>query len=236
MERFKLGKFRQFLITFLSFVILGACFKVMVLVEGLTEVRPVNAIPVPAGLFFGTIAGLACALGNLFSDVFGTLTASSVLGFIGNFIAAYMPYKLWHLYSKESPNIHGFRKLLLYLWVTFVSAAAVSWMIATGIWLVFHSWVPNLALIIFMNDFVFPILFGLPVFIVLTSDSVRIECAKRPKDLLPIGAKGRKMMTVIYAVFLTVLLVLTHLGGEGYVTIATVLSIPAVVLTVCLML
>ena len=41
----RIGKGKQFLITLAAFLVLGISFKVMVLVEGLTEVRPVNAIP-----------------------------------------------------------------------------------------------------------------------------------------------------------------------------------------------
>jgi len=67
-----LSRKKQLFITFAAFALLGASFKVMVLVEGLTEVRPANAIPPVAGLAFGPIGGLACGLGNLVADLFGS--------------------------------------------------------------------------------------------------------------------------------------------------------------------
>ena len=229
MERFKLKKISQFLATFLTFVILGSCFKTMVLVEGVTEVRPVNAIPIPAGLFFGSIGAIGCAVGNLVSDLFGTLTDTSVLGFLSNFLAAYMPYRLWYLYTKEEPNVHSYPKLFLYIWISFVSALSASWIVGTGIWL-FAGWVPGLALIVFLNDFVFPILFGLPVLIVLTSDSVRIGCVKEPKSCLPISDRTRRILTGLYTVLLMVLTILTHFGDHP--AIAKILSVPALILTI----
>ena len=50
------------------FAILGAAFKVMVLIEGFTEVRPANAIPMVSGYLFGPFGALGCALGNLIAD------------------------------------------------------------------------------------------------------------------------------------------------------------------------
>ena len=90
----QLKKGKQFFITLAAFLILGISFKVMVLVEGLTEVRPVNAIPPVAGLLCGPVGAAACGIGNLLADMAGTFSASSLLGVIGNFLAAYMPYRL----------------------------------------------------------------------------------------------------------------------------------------------
>ena len=56
----------------LIFIGMAVPFKVMVLIEGLTEVRPVNAVPVVVGLLFGPAGAWGCALGNLVADLFGT--------------------------------------------------------------------------------------------------------------------------------------------------------------------
>ncbi|MBR1471083.1 MAG: QueT transporter family protein [Lachnospiraceae bacterium] len=230
------GKVKQFILVFLIFIVLGACFKVMVLVEGLTEVRPVNAVPVVSGLCFGTVAGWACAFGNLAADMFGTLEPSSVLGFAGNFLAAYMPYKLWYLYKEEAPNVHSFKNLMLYFRVSFISALAVAWMIGSGLWLVFRVWVPKIGLYIFLNDMVFPVLFGLPVFIILTSDSIRLRCAGRPKDILKISPEARKALTHVYTVLLMFVVVMTYFGADSMLLPSILLSIPLLILTVVLML
>ena len=179
-----ISKKKQFFITFAAFFVLGAAFKVMVLVEGLTEVRPVNAIPPVAGLAFGPVGGIACGIANLFADLFGTFAWSSVLGVIANFVAAYLPYRLWHLFSKEPPNLHSKKNILLYLMVCLISAFTVAWFLAFGLYTFFGLWIEQMYTYVFFNNFGFSVMFGMPLLIVLTSDSVSIQCRKRTKHLI----------------------------------------------------
>ena len=150
----------------------------MVLVEGLTEVRPVNAIPPVAGLVFGPIGGLACGIANLFADLFGSFGWSSVLGVVANFIAAVLPYRLWYLFSKESPNLHSRKNILIYLTICLISAFTTAWFLAFGLCTFFGFWVAEIYTYVFFNNFGFSVMFGMPLLIVLTSDSVKITCSK----------------------------------------------------------
>jgi energy-coupling factor transport system substrate-specific component len=70
-------------------------FKGVPLIPGLTELRPANVIPVIFGLLFGPAGAWGAAFGNLIGDFFGTLGVGSFFGFWGNFLAAYLPYKIW---------------------------------------------------------------------------------------------------------------------------------------------
>ena len=70
-------------------------FKGIPLVPGVTELRPANVIPVVFGLLFGPAGAWGAAFGNLIGDFFGTLGVGSFFGFWGNFLAAYLPYKMW---------------------------------------------------------------------------------------------------------------------------------------------
>ena len=70
-------------------------FKGIPLIPGLTELRPANVIPVVFGLLFGPAGAWGAAFGNLIGDFFGTLGVGSFFGFWGNFLAAYLTYKLW---------------------------------------------------------------------------------------------------------------------------------------------
>jgi energy-coupling factor transport system substrate-specific component len=70
-------------------------FKGIPLIPGHTELRPANAIPVVFGLLFGPAGAWGAAFGNLIGDFFGTLGIGSFFGFWGNFLAAYLPYKVW---------------------------------------------------------------------------------------------------------------------------------------------
>jgi len=236
LQRLKTKTSSQILVILLAFLIhgIGIYFDVMVLVEGFTEVRPVNAVPVPAGLFFGPVGGLACAVGNLIADCFGLLGPSSIIGFIGNFMAAYIPFRLWYLYTDEEPNVHSFRNLLIYVWITFIAAIAVAWMIGSLLWTIFGIWTDSLSFYIFMNDFWFPLIFGLPVFIVMTSPTINIVCAKPVKSLVPISVKIKRICVIVYAIILTVIFFLTHFGIESMKGVLWILYVPAVVLTLIL--
>jgi energy-coupling factor transport system substrate-specific component len=70
-------------------------FKGIPLIPGYTELRPANVIPLTFGLLFGPAGAWGSALGNLIGDFFGTLGIGSFFGFWGNFLAAYLPYKMW---------------------------------------------------------------------------------------------------------------------------------------------
>ena len=192
---------KQFLLVFAAFFVLGAAFKVMVLVDGLTEVRPANTIPPVAGLAFGPVGALACALGNLAADIFGTLDRTSVLGVVGNFIAAYLPYRLWYLFSKEKPNLHRNRNILLYLGICLVSAFTVAWFLSFGLYIFFGFWIEQIYTYVFFNNFGFSAFFGMPMLIILTSDSININCCK-PAPHFVLGGARKKLRTPVCALYL----------------------------------
>jgi energy-coupling factor transport system substrate-specific component len=175
---------KQFLLTFLTFFVLGAAFKVMVLVEGLTEVRPANAIPPVAGLAFGPVGAIACGLANLAADMFGSFGPSSILGLAANFIAAFLPYRLWHLFSAEPPNLHTGKNILLYLATCLVSALTVSWFLAFGLYTFFGLWIEQIYTYVLFNDFGFSVMFGLPLLIVVTSDDVDLQFRPATRHLI----------------------------------------------------
>ncbi len=179
----QLKKGKQFFITLAAFLILGISFKVMVLVEGLTEVRPVNAIPPVAGLLCGPVGAAACGIGNLLADMAGTFSASSLLGVIGNFLAAYMPYRLWQLFSDEEPNLHSRKNRIRYCLICAVSAMTVAWFLAFGLYLLEGVWMEQIYTYVFFNNLGFSIGLGMPLLIILTSDGVQIKgCRFRGKN------------------------------------------------------
>ncbi len=79
---------------------------VAVIIPGITELRPANAVPIVCALLFGPAAAWGAAFGNLIGDFFGTLGPGSIFGFIGNFLYAYVPYRVWGVYrlAREDPE------------------------------------------------------------------------------------------------------------------------------------
>lgn len=205
----KLSKPKQFFIVLAAFLVLGIPFKVMVLVEGFTEVRPVNALPPIAGLICGPLGAFACGVGNMIADMFGTFNGTSVLGFFGNMAAAYLPYRLWHIYSDEQPNLHKNSNILRYVMICFSAALTVSWLLGFGLYYFFGTWIEEVYTYVLFNNFGFSVGLGTPLFIMLSSDDVKITCVRGPeKYLLLKNEKLKKSIPVIHTLIMTVIMVL----------------------------
>jgi energy-coupling factor transport system substrate-specific component len=78
-------------------------FKVIPLIPGVTELRPANAIPIVCSFLFGPAAAWGAAIGNVIGDFFGGFGPGDVFGFIGNFLYAVVPYKIWAATGGGSP-------------------------------------------------------------------------------------------------------------------------------------
>ncbi len=132
-------------------------FKGIPIIPGFTEVRPANVIPVVFGILFGPAAAWGAAFGNLIGDFFGTLSAGSLFGFIGNFFFAFLPYKLWgnmgFLSSKEEPDMGSVRQIIEFEMICFISAIACALIIAWGLEILKILPFATLGLIISVNDF-----------------------------------------------------------------------------------
>lgn len=154
----------------LTFAILGVSIDVMQYANGYSSVRPENFIPITSGIILGPVASLACGLGNLISDRFSSFGWTTLLGFFANFLAAYLPYKLWRAAAGRKIDAHSVKRLLLFVWAALLSCSSVAVFLNYGLEIFFDIWEPNLALGIMYNNFLFSLMFGLPLFIVLTSE------------------------------------------------------------------
>ncbi len=77
----------------------------LTIIPGATWIRPANALPPIFGVLFGIPGCIGTALGNFLADAFaGYLGWGSIGGFIGNFILAYIPYKLVSDPSLRNPK------------------------------------------------------------------------------------------------------------------------------------
>lgn len=132
---------RMIILTALSAAIYAAFLIVfkggIVLIPGITEVRPANVFPPVFGLLFGPAGAWGAAIGNLIGDIFGgTMGIGSIFGFFGNFLLAFVPYKMWGaifgLVSKDdmSQTTNSVKKLVAFEIVALVSSAACAIVIA----------------------------------------------------------------------------------------------------------
>ena len=166
---------RTFFTIVVMFAVLSASINVMKFAAGYSEARPVNALPAVAGMLFGPVGAAACALGNVLGD-FPSLSRyglTLVLGLVGNFLVAYIPYKIWYAVTDKEVNMHSWKNILLFLWAAFTGSMACSCVLGYGLEMLYGEWQNELIRISFLNNFGFTVALGLPSLIVLTSDDVR---------------------------------------------------------------
>ncbi|MEZ0393774.1 MAG: QueT transporter family protein [Desulfurococcaceae archaeon] len=89
------------------------------IIPGFTWVRPANALAPLFGMLFGVPGALGTSIGNFIADALtGYLSVGSIGGFIGNFVIAYVPYKLMRDHSFRTP-----RSIVeFYIWGALVSS------------------------------------------------------------------------------------------------------------------
>lgn len=160
-----------FAIVTVMFTILSVSINVMQFAGGLSQIRPVNAIPAPVGLVFGPVGAVACALGNLLGDLpnLDLYGGTIALGVVGNFMLAFIPYKVWRAMDGDSVSVHSWRQIGLFVWSAALSCMFCALLLGFGLETVFGQYYPELISVTFFNNLVFTIAFGLPVLIVLTS-------------------------------------------------------------------
>jgi len=164
---------RMIVLTALSAAIYAAIlipFKGLVIIPGVTEIRPANVFPIMFGILFGPAGAWGAAIGNLIGDFFGTLGLISIPGFFCNFTMGFVGYKLWgkmgFLSANQEPSMRSVKQVVEYIMVSFIAAAACG---VTGGWLAdLMGLIPYapLATILTINDFLAAAILG-PFLIVI---------------------------------------------------------------------
>jgi energy-coupling factor transport system substrate-specific component len=177
-EVFTMWKYtRMIVLVALSAAIYAALLIVfkagIVLIPGITEVRPANVFPIIFGLMFGPAGAWGSAIGNTIGDlVGGTLGWGSIFGFVGNFFLGFIPYKMWDALGlvpklDMSQNTNTWRKLLAYTIITIVSAAACAIIIAWYLDLIGLIPFAFLSIVITLNNAIIELVLGPPLLLLL---------------------------------------------------------------------
>lgn len=168
--------------------------KSITLIPGITEIRPASLLPVIFGMLFGPAGAWGSAIGNLGGDLFGTLSPGSIFGFAGNFLYAFVSYKLWyHINSSgkhikdRTPTINSPWKLARFGITAFIASASCAVIIAWGLSLLQMASFPALAAIITLNNTVTTLIFGPVILPLLYSAAKRNKLiwtdVMHPKDI-----------------------------------------------------
>lgn len=172
-------KWLRYLIVFtaivVTFAVLGVSIELMDFSDGYTNVRPENFIPALAGLLFGPVGAAACAAGNFIADRFFDFGQTSWLGVVGNFLAAYIPYRIWYSLSVKKPHTHSLKGFLLFSLSVVSGNLVCAWVLSSGLGLFFGHWYDLLMEEVFWNNLIFSFAYGLPFLIVLTSENTQAD-------------------------------------------------------------
>lgn len=164
------GKRTAFVIALsIIFVLVAVPFKVLNLIPGITEIRPVDCLNMLFGVMFGVYGALGCAFGNIIADVLGgTLTISSWAGFVSNFAGTYLAYLMWYGIIKERPRIKDLKQVAVFTLISAVIGVVIAAIVTFGVELSYPE-VDGISLFvqIFLNTLGFSVILGMPLVIML---------------------------------------------------------------------
>ncbi|MBQ6454507.1 MAG: DMT family transporter [Eggerthellaceae bacterium] len=165
-------KVTLFAILLAVYLIIALPFKVLEVVPGFTDIRPVSMLYPVYGIFFGIPGCLANAVGNLIGDIVSdSLRWSSIAGFIANFTGPYLMYVFWTKLRKKPFDLRNGRVIGLFI-VTVVIVACVESLLISPAVAFFY---PDVDIALFAgtviaNDALFPTGFAIPFIIMLQEE------------------------------------------------------------------
>ena len=160
------------LILLLVYLIVAIPFKVMSIIPGFTDIRPVSLLQPVYGVFFGIPGCIAFAIGNLIGDIVSdSLRWSSIAGFAANFAGPFLFYIYWKRISKTPFSLRTGKSLLIQSALTAVSAIIQAALITPAVVLVYPEVSGVLfAVSVLLNSTVFPIMLGIPLMILMQEE------------------------------------------------------------------
>ncbi|MEW6266734.1 MAG: QueT transporter family protein [Thermodesulfobacteriota bacterium] len=131
-------------------------FKGLVLIPGLTEVRPGIALPVVLSFLFGPAAAWGAGFGNVIADALGgMLTPGSLFGFLGNLFYGYLPHAMWRAWlGPGNPVKSGTKGWLVLALILVADNLMIASVIGWGADLIKLAPFGALGLIIAINNFI----------------------------------------------------------------------------------
>ncbi len=164
--------FSRFFALLAAYVVVAVPFKAMNLLPGFTDVRPVMALGPVYGVFFGPVGCLASGVGNFLADaVDDAIRWTSIAGFASNFLGPLLVWWFWARVSRTPFSLRTPRDLLRQCLLLVVMAAVETLIVAPAVALVYPEVdAVFLAWAVFGNTAGFPILFGIPLSILLQEE------------------------------------------------------------------
>lgn len=168
------------------YLIVSVPFKVMEIIPGFTDIRPVSMLMPVYGIFFGIPGCIAYAVGNLITDIVSdSLRWSCIAGFAANFIGPFCYYLFWIRLSKQEFHLKEAKNIFRHILLIIVDALLVAGIITPFVALSY----PEVNAVLFfvmvlINSTAFPIFIGIPL-IILMQDELGFKPMERRKPKSP---------------------------------------------------
>ncbi len=165
-------RLKLILILFGTYFLIAVPFKVMGIIPGFTDIRPVVMLNPVYPVFFGIPGCIVMSLGNLVMDIVsGSLRWSSITGLIANFLGPYIIYFFMIRKSRSAFSLREGRALLKLVGFICLSAILEMVIITPAVAIIYPEVNAHLfAGSVLLNNTVFPVLFGIPVMILMKEE------------------------------------------------------------------
>lgn len=166
------GRVKSIIIMFAAYFILAIPFKVMSVIPGFTDVRPVQMLGPVYGLYFGIPGCIIFAVCNLIMDIISdSLRWSSIAGLLANFIGPFLIMYYYTRISKGGLDLKRAVKILEYIIVLFLTALLEAIVITPSVIYAYPGvdWKMFMITVI-LNTSLFPIIFGIPLIILMQEE------------------------------------------------------------------
>ena len=170
-----------FIALLIVYLAIALPFKVLSVIPGFTDVRPVNMLIPAYGIFFGIPGCLAFAFGNLIGDIASdSLRISSIAGFIANFLYPYLLYLIWTKIRKKPFHLRTV-PMLCGMTASLLAGSLMTTVIITPAVAYFYPDVNTtiFALSVLSNTFLFPFGFAIPFIILIQEELGYIPLGSR---------------------------------------------------------
>ena len=162
----------KMLILIAVYLLVAIPFKVMVVIPGFADIRPVTTLGPIYGLFFGLPGCIVFAILNLVMDIVSdSLRWSSIAGLLANFAGPFLLTYYWTKVSKRPLDLRTPLNVFGFI-VTLIISAILQAAIITPSVVATYDDVNALAFAIsvILNTALFPIVIGIPVIILLKEE------------------------------------------------------------------
>lgn len=165
-----------FLLSGAAFFVLTWPYSKFLTVTSVTQIRPANALPPVFGLVFGVWGALGTAVANLIAGLLsGDSPALCVATFVAQFLYGYIPYKLWYAAPFRrhteiaAPRMDAARNVIRYILIILLDCFLMLGLMS----FVFqefnvYDFLSSSSCMIFLNNYVFSMVLGVPVLIFIT--------------------------------------------------------------------